>query len=153
MLNKFPEEARPIGDQEGQAYFNNMVFQIVEWNPDEIIAVSRSGFSFGMWTSQILDIPLGAYFPKEQILIKNPKSKRVVFIDDNVVKGTTVLQATEFMKQYPDIEWTWATLFCDWFTSKEIRNNVIHGTRLPFYATEPFWGSQKIAKGYDKKWL
>lgn len=146
-MNLFPEPSRSMTDQEGEIYFNTMVSQIKNFAPDEIVAVNRSGFSYAMWTAQILNLPLGVYWPNKAQLVVNEESKRLVFVDDNILQGTTYRQTKQFMltKHY---EWRWAVLFSDWFTPEQIRNEIIQGIRLPYFAVDPFWGSKKISKNY-----
>jgi len=143
----FPEQPRVMSNEEGNAYFDTMLKQIADFNPDEIIAVNRSGFSYAMWVAQILSLPLGAYWPKDNRLVASSDSKRIVFVDDNILQGSTFLQTKEFMKPYL-YEWRWAVLFSDWHTPEEIRNGIIQGVRLPYFAEEPMWGSRKVSKAY-----
>ena len=148
-MNKFtdfPEEPRWMTDLEGEKYFDNMVRQFKEFNPDEIVAVNRSGFSYAMWAAQRLGLPLGAYWPNTEFIVRATEGKRVVFVDDNTVKGETYLTCKEVMEG-SDVEWKWAVLFTDWNTPEEIRNEVIQGVRLPYFAEEPMWGSMKVSQG------
>lgn len=148
----FPEQPRVMSDEEGNSYFMNMLEQIAEFDPDEIIAVSRSGFSYAMWVAQMLKKPLGAYWPKNYLLVfdSKPKPKRIVFVDDNILQGSTYKQTKVIMQtdELKDIEWRWAVLFSDWHTPEEVRNDIIQGTRLPYFAEEPMWGSRKVSKDY-----
>lgn len=148
-MNKedFPEKPRVMSDEEGEVYFANMLLQIQQFNPDEIIAVNRSGFSYAMWAAQMLKLPLGAYWPKDNRLVASSDSKRIVFVDDNMLGGSTYLATKEFMKPYL-YDWKWAVLFTDWFTPEEVRKEVIAGIRLPYFAEEPMWGSRKVSKDY-----
>lgn len=147
----FPESPRSMTDSEGEEYFCNMLDAIEKFDPDEIVAVARSGFSYAMWISQILKKPLGAYWPDSNRLIfgcETPPNK-CVFVDDNILQGSTFLNTKEFMERiFPDVDWRWAVLFSDWHTPEKIRNEIIQGTRLPFFAEEPIWGSKKISKAY-----
>ena len=148
----FPQQPRVMTDAEGDAYLINMVEQIAKYNPDQIVAVARSGFSYAMWASQMLKLPLGAYWPNAKTLtFGNEKvPKRFVFVDDNILQGSTFLATKEFLKNsaYKDCEFKWAVLFSDWHTPEHIRNEIIQGTRLPYFAEEPMWGSKKISKDY-----
>lgn len=154
-MNKFldfPESPRKMPKSEGKQYFRHMLKQIDEFQPDEIIAVSRSGFSYAMWVAQKLKLPLGCYWPKSKKLVSdNPDSKRIVFVDDNILQGTTYLETKEVMKDLP-YEWKWAVLFSDWHTPCTIRDEIIQGTRLPYFAEEPIWGSKKISQDYGVRY-
>lgn len=150
-MNKFtdfPEDPRWMTDKEGQEYFDNMVRQIAEFAPDEIIAVNRSGFSYAMWAAQRLKLPLGVYWPATDFIVRASEGKRIVFVDDNTVKGETYLQCKKLLSEdpYSGVEWKWAVLFTDWNTPEEIRNDVIQGIRLPYFAEEPMWGSMKVSQ-------
>jgi hypothetical protein len=151
-MNKFtdfPEQPKIMSDSEAKCYFYTMLDQVDKFNPDEIIAVARSGFSYAMWVSQALKKPLGAYWPKERHLITHTDPKKIVFVDDNILQGTTLTQAKTFMKNnFPDIEYKWAVLFSDWHTPEVIRDEIIQGVRLPYFAEEPIWGSFKVSKDY-----
>jgi adenine/guanine phosphoribosyltransferase-like PRPP-binding protein len=145
----FPEQPRHISLEEGEAMYQHALKQIKEYGPDEIVAVHRSGFSYAMWTAQILKLPLGVYFPKKPLItFDSDNPKKVVFVDDNILSGTTYNATKEFMaKNYPNVEFKWAVLFSDWnATPERVRNEIIQGARLPYFAEEPMWGSRKISK-------
>lgn len=152
----FPEQPRHMSETEGNGYFMKMVEQIAEFKPDEIVAVSRSGFSYAMWTAQMLKLPLGAYWPKNYLLVfdSKPRPKRIVFVDDNILQGSTYKQTKVVMQteELKDIEWRWAVLFSDWHTPEEVRNEIIQGTRLPYFAEEPMWGSRKVSLDYGVRY-
>ena len=138
---------KTMSDKEGEKYFHTMLMQIKKYEPDQIVAVARSGFSYAMWVAQILKLPLGVYYNNTQLVIEN-NSKRIVFVDDNIMSGTTFATTKDFMSQnYPSVEWSWAVLFCDWQTSETIKKEIIYGTELTYYATQPFWGSRKVGLG------
>jgi len=147
--NDFPMTPRIMSESEGHEFFTSMVKQIAEFQPDEIIAVARSGFSYALWVAQTLKLPLGAYWPETEFIVRATEGKRVVFVDDNTVKGETYLSCKALMLEDPHcaLEWKWAVLFTDWNTPEEIRNAVIQGTRLPYFAEEPMWGSMKMSQG------
>lgn len=152
-MNKFedfPEQPRVMSDAEGEELFQNMLRQIAEFKPDVIIAVNRSGFSYAMWVAQILKLPLGVYYPKQgYCIIPAQRPKRVVFVDDNILQGTTFTAAQRYMeKSYPGIDYKWAVLFSDWHTPENVRDAIIQGTRLPYFAEEPMWGSRKVSADY-----
>lgn len=153
-MNKFtdfPEQPRVMGDEEGNRYFMNMVDQIAKFNPDEIVAVNRSGFSYAMWVAQILKLPLGVYFPKTtQLILSNRDSKRIVFVDDNILSGTTYKDTKVYMGyEHPEMDWKWAVLFSDWnATPASVCDEIIQGVRLPYFAEEPMWGSRKVSEDY-----
>ena len=151
-MNKFtdfPEQPRIMTNDEGETYFNNMVSQINDFKPNEIIAVARSGFSYAMWTAQILKLPLGAYWSDRGELITGTDPERIVFVDDNILSGTTYKDTKLFMERYyPLTEWRWAVLFSDWLTPETVRNEIIQGVRLPYFAEEPMWGSKKVSADY-----
>ena len=147
----FPYHPRVMSMEEGEQYFKKMIDQIAEFKPDEIIAVNRSGFSYAMWAAQILKLPLGAYWPESKRLIFGSETppRKCVFVDDNILQGATFLNTKKFVSSvFPDMEWRWAVLFSDWHTPEEVRNDIIQGTRLPYFAEEPIWGSKKVSQDY-----
>jgi hypoxanthine phosphoribosyltransferase len=155
-MNKFtdfPEQPRQMSNEEGESYFNEMVKQIADFNPNEIVAVARSGFSYAMWTAQILKLPLGAYWAERGELITGSDPERIVFVDDNILSGTTYKDTKRFMDTYyPTTEWRWAVLFSDWLTPEDVRNEIIQGVRLPYFAEEPIWGSKKVSQDYGVRY-
>jgi hypothetical protein len=155
-MNKFtdfPEAPRMMGNAEGELYFDSMLSQIAEFRPNEIIAVARSGFSYAMWVSQMLKLPLGAYWAERGELVTGSDPERIVFVDDNILSGTTYKDTKLFMERYyPTTEWRWAVLFSDWHTPEEVRNEIIQGTRLSYFAEEPMWGSKKISADYGVRY-
>jgi len=147
----FPEEPRQMNNDEAVGYFNVMLKEISQHSPNEIIAVARSGFSYAMWVSQILKLPLGVYWPDTNRLIFGSETppKKCVFVDDNILQGTTFIKTKDFMsKVFPDVDWRWAVLFSDWHTPEGVRDQIIQGVRLPYFAEEPIWGSCKVSKDY-----
>lgn len=145
----FPFPPKYMSELEGMVYFENMLAQIEEFKPQEIVAVARSGFSYAMWAAQRLKLPLGAYWPKLSQLFTNSDPERIVFVDDNILQGSTYNDTKKFMAQYyPSTAWRWAVLFTDWNTPPEIRDQVIHGVRLSYFAVEPFWGTMKTSQDY-----
>lgn len=153
--NDFPEPPRVMTDEEGERYFYNMLRQIEQFEPQEIIAVARSGFSYGAWVAQQLKLPLGAYWPKAEMIVfdygrdKDLKLHRVVFVDDNILGGSTLRKTKEIMKIiYPQVSYRWAVLFSDWHTPKNVRDEIIQGVHLPYFAEEPMWGSRKVSVDY-----
>ena len=152
-FTNFPEQPRIMSNDEGERYFDNMVKQINDFKPNEIIAVARSGFSYAMWTAQILKLPLGAYWAERGDLFTGSDPERIVFVDDNILSGTTYKDTKLFMERYyPNTEWRWAVLFSDWLTPESVRNEIIQGVRLPYFAEEPMWGSKKISKDYGVRY-
>lgn len=147
----FPEQPRIMSDAEGEVLFQTMLKQIADYNPDEIIAVHRSGYSYAMWVAQILKLPLGNYNPKKSKLdFDSDNPKKIVFVDDNILSGTTYKATKELMAQnFPNVEFKWAVLFSDWnATPESVRNEIIQGARLPYFAEEPMWGSRKVSADY-----
>ena len=155
-MNKFtdfPEQPRIMSNVEGEQYYNNMLAQIAEFKPTEIVAVARSGFSYAMWVAQELKLPLGAYWPDLSNMFNTRDPERIVFVDDNILQGTTYKATKEYMaKYYPNVEWRWAVLFSDWHTPEQVRDQIIQGTRLPYFAEEPMWGSRKVSADYGVRY-
>jgi hypoxanthine phosphoribosyltransferase len=148
-IKEFPKPSKVMTAKEGEKYFQSMLKQIKEFDPDEIVAVARSGFSYAQWIAQELDIKkLGVYYPDTKHLVSYG-GKRLVFVDDNVLSGATYLEAKEFLSEkWPEIAMQWAVLFSDWHTPESVRKDIIQGTRLNYFAQEPVWGSRKISQEY-----
>lgn len=153
-MNKFtdfPQQPRHMLADEGERYFDVMLNEIAQFDPDEIVAVARSGFSYAMWVSQILKKPLGVYWPKHNMLyFDSEKPKKIVFVDDNILGGSTYTGTKSLMQQdqFKHIDWRWAVLFSDWHTPQSVRDEIIQGVRLDYFAEEPIWGSRKVSKDY-----
>lgn len=147
----FPERPRIMPASEAEQYFEEMVRQIRDFNPNVIVGVARTGLVYAVWCAQELGIKdIGIYWPKQnRIAMPNMNPERIVFVDDNTVSGGSYLQAKEYMaKHYYQTEYRWAVLFTDWNSPEVVQNEVIKGARLPYFAEEPFWGSRKISKDY-----
>lgn len=157
-MKELPESPRHMKNDEAEEIWSTLRARVLAFQPDEIVAVARSGFAYGAWLAQELKLPLGAYWPNRQELVIDPNSKRIVIVDDNTVNGKTYLQIKQFMeKKYPDtaypkMDWQFAVFFADWFTPSEIIDNIIIGTRLPYFALEPMWGSRKTSQGYGVRY-
>ena len=147
----FPQQPRIMPASEAEQYFEEMVRQIRDFNPNVIVGVARTGLVYAVWCAQELGIKdIGIYWPKQnRIAMPNMNPERIVFVDDNTVSGGSYLQAKEYMaKHYYQTEYRWAVLFTDWNSPEVVQNEVIKGARLPYFAEEPFWGSRKISKDY-----
>lgn len=155
-MNKFtdfPEQPRTMSNSEGEQHYKSMLAQIAKFNPTELVAVARSGFSYAMWAAQELKLPLGAYWPSLYKMVNTQDPTRIVFVDDNILQGTTYKATKEYMTKYhPRVEWRWAVLFSDWHTPEEIRAQIIQGTHLPYFAEEPMWGSRKVSADYGVRY-
>jgi hypothetical protein len=156
IINGQEVAARPMPNAEGEQYFRNMVNQIAQYQPDEIIAVMRSGAALAMWTAQQLELPLGAYWHENNTLVKLPSSRRLVFVDDNIVRGTTRAKCFEYLATLEQAEYQhklnyiWAVHTSDAFgTPIDIRNNIIQGGVLDYFVEGPLWAQRKIPQGYD----
>lgn len=149
-MKDFPEQSRAMTAEEGERYFQHLLQQIKEFDPDTVVAVARSGLAYAQWVAQELQLPVGIYWPGEESLVIPNKHKRIVFVDDNILQGSTFLAAQKFLRNnaYDDSNWRWAVLFSDWHTPEYIRNQIIQGVRLPYFAKEPFWGTRKVSAAY-----
>ena len=130
--------SREMTQQEGEAYFESLLQQVKDYAPDEIVAVARSGFSYAAWIAQELDLPLGAYWPNTGTFVS--QGKKIVFIDDNTIKGTTYKQIKQFMLTQPNTQWKFGVFFADWQTPKKIRDRIFIGARLPYFAQGGYYG-------------
>jgi hypothetical protein len=152
-MKELPESPRHMKNDEAEKIWSILRARVIAYQPDEIVAVSRSGFAYGAWLAQELKLPLGAYWPDMKELAIHPKTKRIVMVDDNTVNGKTYLQTKEFMdNEFPEIDWQFAVFFADWYTPSEIIDNIIIGTKLPYFALEPMWGSRKTSQGYGVRY-
>ena len=141
----YPKPSRAMTTDEGQEYFNQLVKKIKDYNPDGIVAVARSGFSYASWITQRLDIKnLGVYYPITGE-IDFRQAKRIALIDDHIVTGETYRETLEFMKQYPDIEWVYGVFFIDYLAPDDIKNDprMVAGTVLDYFVQGSYWGDQR----------
>ena len=157
-MKELPESPRHMTNDEAEHIWSNLRQQVIDFQPDEIIAMARSGFSYASWLAQELKLPLGAYWSDRQELITDPYSRRLLFIDDNTVNGKTYLQLKAFMENkypetyWPQIHWKFGVFFADWYTPQTILDEIIIGTKLPYFALEPMWGSRKTSQGYGVRY-
>lgn len=143
---QFPQAPRPMTNQEGEQYFENLLAQVRAYAPEEIIAISRSGFSYAGWIAQELNLPLGAYWPERELLV-NTKT-RLVFVDDNTITGETYLELAKFL-EHKNLQWKMAVFFCDWHTPQHIRDQLLMGVHLPYFAQGGYWG-RRFSKSHTE---
>lgn len=143
-LKDFPNPPKEIEWDNMLSIFFTMVHQIRSCDPDEIIAVNPTGYSFAMWTAQVLKLPLGSYWPDRNVLVSNPNSKKLMFVDDFLGEGVNLKTALEFMKDR-DVDWAWSVVFSDCLDPEDLRKMVIQGTTVDHYIKEPFPGSMGIS--------
>lgn len=140
---------RPMTIEEEDRYWNVMVAQITDYDPDEIIGIGRSGCALAQWVAETLDLPLGFLDFKSKQFVCQFKSRRLVFVDDNCGSGQTYLQLREWFTEYfPHLEMKLAVFFSDAErTPVEIQNEIIQGGCIDFYANGPLYSSLKQLKG------
>jgi hypoxanthine phosphoribosyltransferase len=133
-MNKedYPKPARDIGYDEMMTYVDNLVKQVAEYNPDQIIGIARSGMPFATFVAQKLDLDLGYYNPKYHHFMPAVEPKRIVFIDENFVSGGTQKDVHEFMAEYmPNVEYKLGVVMLDYFCPDK---DCMSGTVLDFWA-------------------
>jgi hypothetical protein len=120
------------------AYLNILAHKVKQYNPDEIVGVSRSGLPYAAWISQLLDIKHLGYLNlnNRELCLSNKESKKIVIIDDNIVEGRTYQEITAFMLNYPELTYKFGVLFTDNVkTPLSIKNQVLTGINLDYFAT------------------
>lgn len=148
MNEEYPNPSKEIEWTEMLTIFFTMIHQIRSCTPDEIIAVNPTGYSFAMWTAQVLKLPLGSYWPDRDILVSRPESKKLMFVDDFLCKGKNLKTALNFMKD-KDIDWAWSVVFSDCLDPEDMRKMVIQGSVVDYYIKEPFPGNMNIPSNHD----
>ena len=132
----YPMPARVVGYDEVIQYTDNIVNDIHEYNPDQIIGVARSGMPFATFVSQKLGLDMGYFNPKYEkfSFASNLTPKRIVFVDENFVSGNTQAKIRDFMKvNYPEIEYKLACVMLDMYCPDK---DCIHGKFLDFWALD-----------------
>lgn len=136
-------ETRELSNEQMFEWLERITQQIEDYQPDEIVGVARSGFSYATWIAQMLSLPLGGYWDRGVLTIE-PTSKRIVFIDDCTLAGRTYLDIKEFMAaNYPDVEFKLAVLFADYQTPQDIQHEIFAGEVVDYYIATPFPGHMK----------
>jgi hypothetical protein len=131
-------QERPMHYEEMLAYLNILTYKVKQYNPDEIVGVSRSGLPYAAWISQLLDIKHLGYLNlnNRELCLSNKESKKIVIIDDNIVEGRTYQEITTFMLNYPLLTYKFGVLFTDNVkTPLSIKNQVLTGINLNYFAT------------------
>jgi len=131
-------QEKPMHYEEMLAYLNILAVQVKQYNPDEIVGVSRSGLPYATWISQILDIKHLGYLNlnNRELCLSNKESKNIVILDDNIVEGRTYKEITTLMLNYPHITYKFGVLFTDNVkTPLSIKNQVLKGCDLDYFAT------------------
>lgn len=124
--------------EEMLVYINILADQVKQYNPDEIIGVSRSGMPYATWISQMLNIKHLGYLnlDNKEICLSNKSSKRVVIIDDNIVEGRSYCEITKLMLNYSNLDYRFGVLFTDAVkTPYWIKQQVFKGCDLDYFAS------------------
>jgi hypothetical protein len=131
-------QKRPMAHGEMLTYLNILAYQIKQYNPDEIIGVSRSGMPYATWISQMLNIKHLGYLnlDNKEICLSNKSSNRVVIIDDNIVEGRSYIEITKLMLNYSNLDYKFGVLFTDAVKTPDwIKQQVIKGKDLDYFAS------------------
>jgi hypothetical protein len=137
-MNKYPMPSRAIPYGEVISYCVDLLPEIREYNPDQIIGVSRSGMPFATFLAQKLNLDLGMYNPRNNgfmlgkpLDISNPK---LLFVDENFVSGRTQQQIRNFMDlTYPTVDYRLCCIMLDLYCPDRI---CLYGKLLDFWATD-----------------
>lgn len=90
-----------VTNEEMDTWIQNMCIQIHEFKPDELVAVSRSGFYYCGRIAQHMNFKfVGYYNPLDDRFSIKPSSQRLVFIDDMIKHGETLRRIDRFIHNY-----------------------------------------------------
>jgi len=79
---------------------------------DCIVPIMRGGMSAAHIIAKELNLPTGAYWPKEKMLSLPPNCSKPVFVEDLVAKGRTYLGLMEYLYR-KNLKFTYAPVLID----------------------------------------
>lgn len=79
------------------------ISKLKENDYDEVVAVMRGGMTAAHYIAKQLRLSCGAYFPSSpnrpcELVLANPNSNYILFVEDLVAQGRTLQQLNEYMQ-------------------------------------------------------
>ena len=117
------------------------------FNPDEIVAVTRGGASAAHIIAKRLELPMGYFFPGSQTLVLSKKfSKRIIFVEDLVAQGRTHRIIKSYMSgtHGKDFVWRFAPVLVDGSYKEEFQ---FYGMKTDHWITFPYEEEHRMTTG------
>jgi hypoxanthine phosphoribosyltransferase len=133
----------------------SMADNMKEYDPHEIIAVSRGGLSASHIIAKHLNIPIGMYSPKTSKILMNTNEylSRVVFVEDLVAEGRTFEliynEYSGFGIQY-QFDWKFAPVLIDgkYQETDTFKEKLItYGIKTQHWIVMPYEEDEKMIEG------
>ena len=122
-----------------------MAQQIEQWKPDQLVAVSRGGFSAAHIISKHMNLKCGVYMPHDgQMLLPSSYKpiKKLVFVEDLIAKGRTIETLKLFMNKPENSTYEWKiapVLVDDAFDMSLWMDNILtYGISSPHWMIMPY---------------
>jgi len=112
-----------------------------QYKPEEIIAISRGGFSAAHIIARELSLPCGFYDPKTDVLVH--QTNNICFIEDLIAKGRTYYKVAKLMAT-SDIVWSFVPLLLDHNADFECQ---VYGLRSKHWIVWPWEDCTRAKEG------
>lgn len=130
-MDAYPDTARSINYVEAITDCRTLATQLLD--VDQIIGIARSGMPYATWIAQMLNVDLGYYNPKGDILTTVGNPKKIAFIDETSEWGHTQNRIRTEMQKHPQIDYVigsvWIDMFHPQFNGYEA-DDVVYGRKL-----------------------
>lgn len=126
---------RSLDYNEVVEYTRQLAQQIKEYGATQVIGVARSGLPFASWVAQMLNIELGYYHPKHNLLTIVPgHGDRIVFVDETSERGETQNKIRALMADR-DNDYRIASVFIDQFhpALENKQDDIMYAKVLDFW--------------------
>ncbi len=115
---------------------------------DEIIAISRGGLVFASIIARRLKLDIGYFFPAtDQLVLSNPESKRLVFIEDLIATGATLGKIKTVMEGHPLVDWYCVPFLIDAAFEEDKALVPFYGIKTSVWLVAPHETMDEISEG------
>lgn len=129
-----------------------MANEIKRFEPTDLVAVSRGGFSAAHIIAKELNLPIGVYYPKDGMLFRDgPVYGNMVVIEDLVAQGRTYRKMIDDFRDHDQVmNWAFAPVLIDGnlTITEPMRERLLtYGIRTKDWIVMPYEDEQKMVEG------
>lgn len=123
-----------------------------EYDFDEVVAVMRGGMTAAHYIAKELKLKCGAYFPASKdfdhnrIILANPSSKKILFVEDLIARGRTLMRLKKFMKNFK-VEWMFYPVIVSHDYESDEAEYIDVGQKFEDWIVFPYEDFDKMKEG------
>lgn len=119
---------------------------------DEVVAVMRGGMTAAHYIAKELQLKCGAYFPAskdfdhDRLILANPSSKKILFVEDLIAQGRTLMRLKKFMTNFK-VEWMFYPVIVSHDYTSDEAEYIDVGQQFEEWIVFPYEDFDKMKEG------